>query len=339
MRAVQRVLDANYNRAAEGMRVLEDLARFMLDLQDLCSEIRTCRHTLRSISQHHLVPSRDICGDVGTELTSPTESTRNNVTEIATAAGNRCAEALRVIEEVLKLEGAGKEVEAIRYRMYELASSVVLALGSTKRKQWNLCFILTTATCALPWRETLDQVLDAGCDCVQIREKTMTTNSLVEHTAEIVSIASNSGAAVIVNDRVDVAMAAGASGVHLGETDMPIRHTRQICSTNLLIGATIHQQHEAEQAILQGADYLGIGPVFPSPTKPKLQSSGLSLFTDILGEFKQVNHLAIGGITPANAQELFEVGCNGVAMCGAIATSLTPGQVAYDTIAGAMQPS
>lgn len=339
MRSVQRVLDANYNRAAEGMRVLEDLARFMLDLKDLCDEIKACRHKLRFISHPDIIHSRDIGGDVGAELSTPTETTRQNVIEIAIAAGNRCAEALRVVEEVLKLEGAGEEVEAIRYRMYELASSVVLALGSPNRKQWNLCFVLTTATCMLPWRETLDQVLNAGCDCVQIREKTLTTSALIAHTVEVVSTASKRGAAVIVNDRVDVAMAAGASGVHLGETDMSIRHARQICTNNLLIGATVHRQHEAEQAIVQGADYLGIGPVFDSPTKPDLPTAGLSMLTSILGEFKQSNHLAIGGITPTNAHTLFERGCNGVAMCSSIASSSNPGQIVTDTIAGVMQPS
>ena len=339
MRAVQRVLDANYNRAAEGMRVLEDLARFMLDLQDLCGEIKTSRHELRSISQLDLIISRDTGGDVGTLHSTPSESSRKNVVEIAIAAGNRCAEALRVIEEVLKLEEAGSEVEAIRYRMYELASRVVLALGSHQRKQWSVCFVLTTAMCALPWRETLGQALDAGCDCIQVREKTMATNTLIEHSEEVVSIANKSGAAVIVNDRIDVAMATGASGVHLGETDMSVRDARQLCSTNLLIGATTHHLHEAEQAIKQGADYLGIGPMFASPTKPALKKGDVSLLTEILGEFPTVNHLAIGGITPCNAQKLFEVGCKGVAMCDAIASSSNPGQIVHDTITGAMQPS
>jgi thiamine-phosphate pyrophosphorylase len=339
MRGIHRILDANFNRAAEGMRVLEDIARFMLDRQDLCGGIKRCRHDLRSISRLDSMYFRDTAGDVGTVLETSEENLRRDVSDIAAAAGNRCAEALRVIEEVLKLENGANMVESIRYRMYEYSADVVLALGSNKRKQWRLCFILITARCELPWRETLKQAIDAGCDCVQVREKSMSTNKLIGHVQEVGSIASTAGVSVIVNDRVDVAMAAEANGVHLGDTDMTIRQARQICSNSLLIGATVHAQNGAARAIRQGADYLGIGPMFSSRTKPDTPVTGSSLLKSVLSDHPMTNHLAIGGITPTNARDLYAMGCRGVAMCDAIASSTTPWQVVRDTLAGAMQPS
>ena len=339
MRAVQRILDANINRAAEGMRVLEDLARFLLDRKDLCGAIKQCRHEIRSITQSDIVWSRDTSGDAGITHTTPREETREHVSDIAAAAGNRCAEALRMIEEILKLDNRGSEIETIRYRMYDLAADVFKLLSVNQNKQWKCCFILTTSSCVLPWRETLRQSIDAGCDCIQIREKTMATPSHINHVKEVVSIANVKGVAVIVNDRVDVAMVAGATGVHLGAGDMPVEDARQLCSNTLLIGATVHDLSDSTTAIGQGANYLGIGPMFKSTTKPEMQTAGTSLLTSILDEYPSMNHLAIGGITPTKSNELFAIGCKGVALCDAIASSTTPQQVVHDVIEGAMQPS
>jgi thiamine-phosphate pyrophosphorylase len=289
--------------------------------------------------QPDVVRYRDTGEDVGTEHTMPSESTREHVVDIATAAGNRCAEALRVIEEMLKLDSGGSAIESIRYNMYDHAAAVVIALGSNKNKQWKCCFILTTSRCVLPWREVLQQSIDAGCDCVQIREKTMATKSFINHAKEVISITSAAGVAVVVNDRVDVALIVGAAGVHLGSTDTSIKEARQLCSNKLLIGATVHELSEATHAIQQGADYLGIGPMFASTTKPELQTRGTSLLTTILDTYPSTHHLAIGGITPINTSDLFAIGCKGVAMCDAIASSTTPHQVVQTVIAGAMQPS
>lgn len=339
MRDVQRILDANINRAAEGMRVLEDLARFLLDRKELCGAIKQCRHEIRSITQSEIAWSRDTGGDIGTAHTTTSEYTREDVTDIAAAAGNRCSEALRVIEELLKLDDKGSKIEAVRYRMYDLAAEVLKSLQVNKRKQWKCCFILTLSGCVLPWRDTLRQSIDAGCDCIQIREKTMATKALIDHTREVVSIASERKVAVIVNDRVDVAMIAGAAGVHLGATDMPVKEARQLCSNKLLIGATVHDLSDCATAIQQGADYLGIGPMYTSKTKSEIQVAGPLLLAEILDKHPSMDHLAIGGITPANANDLFAIGCKGIAMCEAIASSTTPLQVVLDVIKGAMQPS
>ena len=203
-----RVLDANINRAAEGMRVLEDIARFVLEHQRLCAELKTCRHQLRE--QAPSLYSRNTSGDVGISVSTVQESERGSVHDIALAASNRCSEALRVIEEFLKLHDVQNHIESIRYKMYDISAEIIKSLGSIHKKQWKLCFVMTKELCALPWKETLSQALSNGCDCVQVREKTMSTKELIQHVLEVKEIADQFDVPVIINDRVDVLLATNA---------------------------------------------------------------------------------------------------------------------------------
>lgn len=321
MSAVHRILDANMNRAAEGMRALEDIARYSLENKPLCLAIKKCRHELRAQSPE--ITYRDALGDVGTTVSTETEGIRNSVHDVATAAGNRCAEALRVIEEFLKLESVKNTVESIRYSMYDLSEEVVRLLGATNKQQWNVCFVMTKEDCVLAWQDTLIQSIVAGCDCVQIREKQLTTRELIAHTLETKEIADKYGAQVIVNDRVDVMLATKASGVHLGESDMLIQDARELCGSEYIIGATAHNPEKVVDAITAGADYIGVGAMFTSPTKPGVSVAPLGLLKNALA----YNHLAIGGITPENVSTLYQVGCKGIAVSSAIAHSSTPEKI------------
>ena len=266
MGVIHRVLDANMNRAAEGMRVLEDIARFVLDDKQLCGAIKNCRHELRVYTPK--IASRDTKNDVGTTNSTLQEQNRNSLHDVAVAAGNRCSEALRVIEEFLKLESQKNTVETIRYTMYDLSAEVISLLGATKKQQWKLCFVMTTNDCVLAWKDTLVQSIVAGCDCIQIREKEMTTRDLIKHVHEVKEIADVYGVQVIVNDCVDVALATNVAGVHLGENDMSIQDARKLCGPEYIIGATVHDPKKITECISHGADYVGVGAMFASQTTP-----------------------------------------------------------------------
>ena len=319
--SVMRILDANINRAAEGMRVLEDIARFKLEHKNWCESIKKCRHELRS--QTPTLLHRDVGGDIGTQLTTGQEQNRESILDIARAASNRCSEALRVVEEFLKLHNAGSTVESIRYKMYEISAAIIGALGSMSREQRKLCFVMTANSCVLPWQETMRQVISAGCDCIQVREKNMQTAELIWHAAEAAEIASNYNAQVIVNDRVDVMLASGAAGVHLGEFDMSVQDARKQCGPEYIIGATAHTKEKMQFAIESGADYVGVGAMFASQTKPDVKVAPLELLKNAL----RYNHFAVGGITAENVQQLYSVGCKGIAVGSSIAQSTTPGKV------------
>jgi thiamine-phosphate pyrophosphorylase len=321
MSAVQRILDANLNRAAEGMRVLEDISRFMLNNVALSKKIKVCRHALRMVKSS--TTSRDVAGDVGTSISTLQEKNRNSTHDIATAAGNRCAEALRVVEEFLKLNNEPNEVEQIRYEMYDLCATIVHLLGAVNKKQWSLCFVMTIDNCLLAWQNTLVQSLVAGCDCVQVREKNMSTSQLIAHVREVKEIADAYDVQVVVNDRVDVYLATKVAGVHLGKNDMAVEEARKLCGSECIIGATAHTTSMTKKSIASGADYIGVGSMFSSPTKPDVKVAPLSLLKNVLAH----NHLAIGGITSTNIQELYNEGCKGVAVSSAIANSPTPEKV------------
>ncbi|MBT4583531.1 MAG: thiamine phosphate synthase [Phycisphaerae bacterium] len=321
MGAIHRVLDANINRAAEGMRVLEDIARFVLNNKGLCESIKNCRHELRTHTPK--TTSRDTKNDVGTTVSTLQEESRNSLHDVATAAGNRVAEALRVIEELLKLESQQNSTETIRYTMYDLSAEVIGLLGATKKQQWKLCFVMTKNDCVLAWKDTLTQSIVAGCDCIQVREKEISTQDLIKHVQEVKEIADVYGVQVVVNDRVDVALATKVAGVHLGEEDMPIQDARKLCGPEYIIGATVHDPEKISEFISCGADYVGVGAMFASQTKPNVQIAPLGLLKNAIA----YNHLAVGGITPKNVQQLYRVGCKGVAVSSAIANADYPDKV------------
>ncbi len=329
MYAIHRVVDANFNRAAEGMRVLEDIARFVLENKHLCGEIKNCRHELRIQSLQSF--SRDTDGDVGTEVTTKQENDRNSLHDVAIAAGNRTAEALRVLEELLKLESQQNTIEEIRYKMYDFATGVLQGLGATTKKQWKLCFVMTKNECVLAWQDAMVQSIAAGCDCVQVREKELTTRDVIKHVLDVKEIADKYNVSVIVNDRIDVVLATGASGVHLGKNDMPIQDARKLCGSQYIIGATVHPEDE----VPYGADYIGVGSMFASKTKPDVQVASIGLLKNALS----YNHLAIGGITPKNVQTLYKIGCKGIAVSSAIAQSTTPGRVVEQLLQHEAQPA
>jgi thiamine-phosphate pyrophosphorylase len=132
-------------------------------------------------------------------------------------------------------------------------------------------------------------------------------------------------AAVVVNDRPDVALAAGADGVHVGQTDLPPLAVRRVVGRQLLLGVSCSNAGHAARAFERGADYCGLGPMFPSSTKARDFVAGPSLLRAFHEAFPERPYLAIGGITPDNVGELARAGCRGVAVCAAVCGSVDPG--------------
>jgi len=141
------------------------------------------------------------------------------------------------------------------------------------------------------------------------------------------------GVAVIVNDRLDVALAAGADGVHLGTDDLPVRAARRIAGSGLRIGASTHSLAEARAAVDAGADHCGVGAMYASGLKPGLAPSGEAYLREFVAEFPQIPHLAIGGIAPGRVTALVRAGCRGVAVSSAICGAGDPAAVARAMVA------
>ena len=187
-----------------------------------------------------------------------------------------------------------------------------------------MCVLLTETACARPWAETLRAVLAGGADCVQVREKSLGDRDLLARVRAAIEIARPVGAAVVVNDRVDLALAAGADGVHVGQGDLPPDEVRRLAGDRLVVGASTHSLAEARAAVAAGAHVCGVGAMFASPTKPDVPPSGPAYLRAYLAEFPHVPHLAIGGIDAARAAELASLGCRGVAIGAAACAAHDP---------------
>jgi thiamine-phosphate pyrophosphorylase len=331
--SIPRVIDSNCNRLAEALRVMEDLSRFMLNDRELSAALKQMRHECRSWADRFpagwLTAHRDAGNDVGTATSTLSEQTRNGSWDIAVAAGNRAAEALRSIEECAKtIEGdLARECEAMRYRLYDLDAKLRRSLSPGQPRQWAVCVLLTESACQLDWWTTACEVVRAGAECIQLREKDLPDRVLIDRARRLIDMARPHGCSVIVNDRIDVALAADADGVHLGQDDLPLADARRCAGNDLLIGISTHGLEEADAAVQSGADYCGIGSMFTGNTRPELEPAGPERLVEFLDHHPDAAHLAIGGITPGRTRVLAEAGCRGVAASGAICGSPVPGEI------------
>lgn len=351
-RGLSRMIDANANRAREALRTMEDAARFRLGEGGLCGRIKALRHGLRDAlgdDEAARLSHRDTAGDVGTTAKTEGEGVRVGLRGVVIAAGKRAGEALRVLEECAKAGGGDwRAIEKLRYGLYEVEKALVLAMGTGTAPQWRLCVLITESACRRPWREVVAESVRGGADCLQVREPGFADGVLLDRVREVQGVIKcvvedESGrggggggrVCLIVNNRTDVALAAEADGVHLGTDDLPIGEARKLCGDRLLIGASTHDVAEARRAVEAGADYCGVGAMFPSTTKGR-SVSGPGYLREYLGDasLSAVPHLAIGGITPENIGDLAAAGCRGVAVSAAVCGADRPREVCERLIRG-----
>src|SRR6058998_2315740 len=160
--------------------------------------------------------------------------------------------------------------------------------------------------------------LEGGADAVQLRDKLSPAFNLGRLAAEIQPLARKYGAVFTVNDRVDVALVAGADGAHLGRDDLPVREARRLLPRPRVLGVSAGSAEEARRAEKDGADYLGVGPIFPTATKPDAgEVLGLDRFGTIAAAVS-IPVIAVGGITSENVAQVFAAGASGAAVVSAV---------------------
>lgn len=340
-----RIIDANLNRAREGCRVLEEYARLALNDAALAGRAKSLRHALAEISRTMMpkdgLQARDIHGDVGTELTTEAEHTRAGLEAVARAAAKRLAEALRCVEEygkILSPSAAGR-AERLRYQAYALEAD--LLSGGPRRarlRRARMHVLVTEALCAGPWLDVCEQALHAGADVLQLREKTLGDRELLARAKALRELTRRHGALLIINDRPDIARLADADGVHLGREDLAVSEARAVVGPQRLIGKSTHGVEEARAALIEAPDYLGVGPMFASETKPDLIERGLKLFLEVgelqapgvreTGAREAIPLVAIGGMTAERTAELAGAVRNTlpwqVAVCRAVIAAADP---------------
>lgn len=318
-----RMLDANANRAREALRVIEDYARFVLDDAASCGELKHLRHELAAAVGGLLAEAilwRDTPGDVGTEVKTPAETSREDLSHVVTAAGKRLGEALRVIEETLKVSDppAARAVERVRYRFYSVEQRVALTLRpATRFANVRLYVLITESACKRPWLEAAEQAIVGGADCLQLREKQLDGKELLRRATAFVELCRKHNVISIINDRPDIAILSGAEGVHVGQDDLPAREVRKLLGREKIVGVSTHNIDQARQAVADGADYIGVGPFFRSPTKPRDFVAGPEFARQVAQQIK-IPAVAIAGVTQENLQEVLATGIRAVAVTAAV---------------------
>ena len=129
--------------------------------------------------------------------------------------------------------------------------------------------LITESVCKRPWIEAAKLAIEGGADCLQLREKNLESGEFLRRAKQFVELCHAHNVISIINDRPDIAIMSGADGVHVGQDDLPARDVRKLLGPNKILGVSTHRIEQARQAVLDGADYIGVGPVFRSPTKPR----------------------------------------------------------------------
>ena len=180
-----------------------------------------------------------------------------------------------------------------------------------------------------PLPELVSEAVEGGVNIVQLREKDMPAGELLALAKAIRDVTRHAKALFLVNDRVDVALAVGADGVELGEDALPVAAVRRIAGRRLLIGRSVHSLDGAREAEAQGADFLVVGTIFPTRSKPGARTAGLELL-DRVHSAVRIPFLAIGGVNPTNVAQVMAQGAAGIAVITAILGSKDPRQAARE---------
>ncbi|MEZ5990922.1 MAG: thiamine phosphate synthase [Planctomycetota bacterium] len=324
-----RIIDANLNRAREGLRTVEEYARLILNDAPSAQLLKDTRRQIQSCAEAFgpgLLAARDIDGDVGTRPEAD-DVARSTPKDIALAGIKRAQEALRVIEEFAQLSSRHAASIAAKARYAAYSAEQQLFVNAPRRailRESPVMALFSGALTRNDWRDVLTSLLDNGARLFQLREKDESTAGFRQFAEAFIAHVESYGALVVINDRADVAHAVAAHGVHLGQDDLPVADSRKILGPAAMIGVSTHNLAEAKQAEQMGADYVGLGAMFHTETKKVQSKAGPSLVSQVQPEL-QIPVFCIGGINRANVAELVGHGARHIAVSSALLNAPDPG--------------
>lgn len=371
--ALFRILDANLDRAREGLRIIEEWCRFGLNDQVKIAQIKDWRQSIGQWHTPEIRAARDTPGDLGTSITHSNETQRADLADVLQVNLVRTQEALRVLEEYGKLhsQDMAAECKQMRYQLYTLDSQLMpplLALsepsqsrssqsGSSSRSglaqtrspisntattfdqvtfdqryqklQQARTYLVTSAVPDL--LGVVESALKGGIAIVQYREKTADDETRLQIARQMKALCQRYGALFIVNDRVDIAAAADADGVHLGQQDLPMTEARQILGPEKLVGRSTTNPQELKRALDEGADYIGVGPVHATPTKPGKAASGND-YVRYAAQHATMPWFTIGGLNAENLEPTLAAGATRVAVVRALMEAEDPSAIARSLV-------
>ncbi|MEA2100993.1 MAG: thiamine phosphate synthase [Thermodesulfobacteriota bacterium] len=313
---IKRIVDANINRVTEGLRVVEDVYRYYYDHPGIQQRLKAMRHQVAdALGGLDTISGRRAVSDVGFASHGVLEFKRQGTDDICRANIKRVQEGLRVLEEVFKLDNAGRSaaMKELRYGVYELQSDLFTAPKLLPR---GLYLVMTDPLAG--YEELAGMAVKAGIPALQLRCKGGSDQAFLNLALRIREITRDTGTLFIVNDRPDIALASHADGLHLGASDMDPVNAKKIVGSRMIIGLSTHSIEQVRLADAAPVDYIGFGPVFETKTKAK---AGGACGTNFLAHAVEISThpvVAIGGISMGSIEAVAKARPNNAAVSGAI---------------------
>jgi thiamine-phosphate pyrophosphorylase len=344
-RAIERLLDANLDRAREGLRVIEDWCRFGLERPDLVGRTKDFRQRLGRCHQARFKLARHTATDPATGMAHAAQAERQGAAAVVAANWGRVQEALRVLEEFGRgLAGPlAAEAAAIRYGLYDLEVDVLRAAAGPgwRRELLQGCQLYLVTSPVENLLEVVAAALEAGVRLVQYRAKSgapgpggqpLSDEHRLAEARALRQLCARHGALFLINDRIDLALAVDADGVHLGQDDLPPAIARRLLGPERLIGRSTQRLDQLQQAVADGCDYVGVGPVNATPTKPGREPVGLDYVRQAAAA-SPIPFVAIGGIDATTLAGPLAAGASRVAVVRAITQAADPGAASAELLA------
>ncbi len=318
---VLRAIDACTNRLLEALRTVEDVTRFILDDRWLTRQIKDTRHEASAlvravVPRDQLVSARDTQNDAGKDTKALDELSRANVQALLDANFNRAQQSLRSLEEHFKLvcPGTASNLEHLRYHIYTVEKIVsCITVGRRVLQDVTIYALIDADEYEARFTQRIETLIESGVDAIQLRDKSLDDRALLCRARRLVELSKESEVLTFVNDRPDIARLANSTGVHLGQEDLPVHEARRILHSTQLIGVSTHGWAQATEAVVAGAHYLGIGPIFPSRTKAFAEFVDESTLQKVFREIS-LPVFAIGGINGDNVASVADLGGSRIAL-------------------------
>jgi len=333
-----RIIDANLNRIGEGLRLLENIARLLLNDSTLTQQLKTMRHELVTTdwqSYQQLIQARDSAGDVGINIKTLQQEKPRDLPTIITANARRVQESLRTVEELAKLPNItpGLDADKLQQNRFDLYTiekellSRLLRQDKTARLSGLYVIIDTQVLEGRHHLEVARQAIRGGARIIQLRDKMQNKKELLPIAQQLQQLCDEHGVLFIMNDYLDLALATNADGLHLGQKDLPLKVARQLLPIDKILGISTTNVDQAITAESEGADYIAVGSIYPTNSKETAVVIGL----DRLRQIRQAITLpivAIGDITPDTAAEVIAAGADSIAIIRAVLQAESPEEAA-----------
>ena len=331
---ILRIIDANLNRLSEGLRLLEDLARFQFNDANLTQQLKNMRHDLIRgdlIFNQQLIQARNATSDVGMDIEVPGEEKQRELPAMVIANARRAQQSIRVLEELSKLPDTPLKLDSgkfqqTRFELYTIEQDLLSRLLRQDKTKHIAGLYVIIDTQALKGHTHLDvanQIISGGAKIVQLRDKLLSKKELLPIAHHLRNLCAEQNVLFIMNDYLDIALAVDADGLHLGQNDLPIKVARQLLPIDKVLGGSVTTVEQAITLESERADYIGVGSMYPTKYKETATVIGL----ERLRQIRQITSLplvAIGGIDKNNVTEVMAAGANSVAVISAVLDAESP---------------